>query len=228
MPSPWASPSSRSRGRRPPRRWNPRTRASCTSGRAWPSLAWRLTVGTVIGWLLAEGEPVPEAPPDPAANAARRAGLATGRGAVRSATRRRCQGAGRQGGRGSPRRAVRQPDRLQPQGPTSRAGTRRRLAAGLRIRQGGSYPRARRPRAGGTPGRGRRCAGRRGTAARPRHVGTGRDGAVERRAAPGGRAPDHRGADRADGHAARHSRRHPPGERCASATHPAHGRPAAR
>ena len=28
-----------------------------------------LTVGTVIGWLLAEGEPVPEAPPDPAAKA---------------------------------------------------------------------------------------------------------------------------------------------------------------
>ena len=28
-----------------------------------------LTVGTVIGWLLVEGEPVPEAPPDPAAKA---------------------------------------------------------------------------------------------------------------------------------------------------------------
>ena len=30
-----------------------------------------LTVGTVIGWLLDEGEPVPEAPPDPVAKAAR-------------------------------------------------------------------------------------------------------------------------------------------------------------
>ena len=29
-----------------------------------------LTVGTVIGWLLAEGEPVPEAPPDPVAESA--------------------------------------------------------------------------------------------------------------------------------------------------------------
>ena len=46
-----------------------------------------LTVGTVIGWLLAEGEPVPEAPPDPVAesapgNGSRRS--AAGGGAVRS------------------------------------------------------------------------------------------------------------------------------------------------
>ena len=105
-----------------------------------------LTVGTVIGWLLAEGEAGSRGSPRSGRQGGRRAGPEAGRGGARSDTRRR-----RGDGRGSPRRAVGQPDRLQSQGPTSRAGTRRRLAAGLRIRQGGSYPRARRPRAGGTP-----------------------------------------------------------------------------
>ena len=37
-----------------------------------------LTVGTVIGWLLAEGEEVPEAPPDPGATARAQAGARAG------------------------------------------------------------------------------------------------------------------------------------------------------
>ena len=178
-----------------------------------------LTVGTVIGWLLAEGEEVPEAPPDPGAETA---GAETARANA---------------GDGSGPKP--DPGTAPPADEPCAAVAAVAATASRGVRADGrpaSSPRARRVarelsvdwRLASGSGKGgrirerdvRALAARRGDGLAPGAAapltdlgawGPGGAGAADRRAAPGGRAPEHRGTDRADGHATRHGQCHPAG-----------------